>query len=70
MKMHRGTTMRALIVAANTEQINLPTLPLGAALVAAAAERRGHDVAFVDLMSEADPERALRREPSRPVRCS
>ena len=54
--------MRVLIVAANTERINLPTLPLGAALVAAAAEARGHDVAFLDLMGEADPERALRHE--------
>jgi len=54
--------MRVLIVAANTERINLPTLPLGAALVAAAAEARGHDVAFLDLMGEVDPEAALRRE--------
>jgi len=54
--------MRVLTVAANTERINLPTLPLGAALVAAAAEARGHDVAFLDLMGKADPECALRRE--------
>jgi radical SAM superfamily enzyme YgiQ (UPF0313 family) len=54
--------MRVLIVAANTERINLPTLPLGAALVAAATEARGHDVAFIDLMGEADPEAMLHRE--------
>jgi len=57
--------MRVLIVAANTERINLPTLPLGAALVAAATERHGHDVAFLDLMGESDPQSALRREVSR-----
>jgi radical SAM superfamily enzyme YgiQ (UPF0313 family) len=54
--------MRVLILAANTERINLPTLPLGAALVAAATEARGHDVAFIDLMGEADPEAMLHRE--------
>ncbi|HOC42225.1 MAG TPA: radical SAM protein [Thermoanaerobaculales bacterium] len=54
--------MRVLVVAGNTERINLPTLPLGAALVAAAAAAHGHDVAFLDLMGEADPELALRRE--------
>jgi len=53
--------MRVLIVAANTERINLPTLPLGAALVAAATEAHGHEVAFLDLMGEPDPEGALRR---------
>ena len=57
--------MRVLIVAANTERINLPTLPLGAALVAAATERHGHDVTFLDLMGESDPQSALRREVSR-----
>jgi hypothetical protein len=54
--------MRVLIVAANTERINLPTFPLGAALIAAATEARGHEVAFLDLMGEVEPERALRRE--------
>jgi len=51
--------MRVLIVAANTERINLPTLPLGAALVAAAARGAGHDVTFLDLMCVSDPAAAL-----------
>jgi len=53
--------MRVLIVAAITERINLPTLPLGAALVAAATEAHGHEVGFLDLMGEPDPEGALRQ---------
>jgi radical SAM superfamily enzyme YgiQ (UPF0313 family) len=53
--------MQILMVAANTERINLPTLPLGAALVAAAARGAGHEVAFLDLMFEPDPGEALRR---------
>jgi radical SAM superfamily enzyme YgiQ (UPF0313 family) len=53
--------VRVLIVAANTERINLPTLPLGAALVAAAAEDAGHEISFLDLMGERDPSAALRR---------
>ncbi len=54
--------MRVLVVAANTERINLPTLPLGAALVAAAAEAAGHEVAFLDLMGSSDPATAAERE--------
>jgi radical SAM superfamily enzyme YgiQ (UPF0313 family) len=50
------------MVAANTERINMPTLPLGAALVAAAAEAAGHETSFLDLMGEGEPEVALRRE--------
>lgn len=53
--------MRVLMVAANTERINLPTLPLGAALVAAAAEAAGHETSFVDLMGETDPPAAVAR---------
>jgi radical SAM superfamily enzyme YgiQ (UPF0313 family) len=53
--------VRVLMIAANTERINLPTLPLGAALVAAATEADGHEVAFLDLMGEAEPEVAVRR---------
>lgn len=53
--------MRVLIVSANTERINLPTLPLGAALVAAATRAAGHDVTLLDLMGEPDPADALGR---------
>ncbi len=41
--------MRVLLVAANTERLNMPAPPLGAAMVAAAARRHGHHVEFLDL---------------------
>ena len=53
--------MRVLMVSANTERINLPTLPLGAAIVAAATRAAGHDVTLLDLMGEANPLGALHR---------
>jgi len=39
----------------------MPTLPLGLWLVATAVRRAGHDVALLDLLSEPDPEQAVRR---------
>jgi radical SAM superfamily enzyme YgiQ (UPF0313 family) len=60
--------MRVLLVSANTEQVNMPTLPLGASLVAAAARRAGHEVTFLDLMFESQVRGAIRRavEQARP----
>lgn len=52
--------MKALLIAANTERINLPTLPLGPVLVAEAARAAGHDVEFLDLMGEQDPATSVR----------
>jgi len=49
------------MVAANTERINLPTLPLGPAMVAAATRSTGHEVEFLDLMGEADPRGTVAR---------
>ena len=46
--------MRVLLISANTEKINMPTLPLGLACVAAATQKAGHDVAMLDLMTEKD----------------
>jgi radical SAM superfamily enzyme YgiQ (UPF0313 family) len=46
--------LKVLLIAANTETLNMPVLPLGLALVAAATERAGCDVATVDLMSATD----------------
>jgi radical SAM superfamily enzyme YgiQ (UPF0313 family) len=46
--------MRILLISANTEKINMPTLPLGLACVAAATQKAGHDVAMLDLMTEKD----------------
>jgi radical SAM superfamily enzyme YgiQ (UPF0313 family) len=53
--------VRVLLVSANTERINLPTLPLGLAMVGAAARAAGHEVALLDLRREPDPAAATRR---------
>ncbi len=52
--------MRVLLVSANTERMNMVAMPLGLGLVAAAARRAGHDVAFLDLLAERDPPSAVR----------
>jgi radical SAM superfamily enzyme YgiQ (UPF0313 family) len=52
--------MRVLLISANTEKMNMPTLPLGLACVAAATRTAGHDVALLNLMFEADPESGIR----------
>ena len=52
--------MRVLFISANTEQISLPTLPLGLGCVAAATERAGHEVRLVDLMDQTDTLPAIR----------
>ncbi|MBI5593333.1 MAG: radical SAM protein [Deltaproteobacteria bacterium] len=46
--------MRVLLISANTEQINMPVLPLGMACVAAAAQNAGHEVQTVNLMMQKD----------------
>ena len=46
--------MKVLLISANTEQINMPTLPLGLACVAAATRKAGHEVAYLDLMAQGD----------------
>lgn len=43
--------MKVLLVSANTEKINMPTLPMGLGFVAAAARKAGHQVRFLDLMA-------------------
>ncbi|MFP4349378.1 MAG: B12-binding domain-containing radical SAM protein [Desulfococcaceae bacterium] len=43
--------MRVLLISANTEQINMPVLPLGMACVAAAVQNAGHEVQTVNLMA-------------------
>ena len=54
MEIVRVETMRVLLISANTEEINMPVLPLGLACVAAATQGTGHEVAIVDLMAEKD----------------
>jgi len=46
--------VKVLLISANTEQINMPTLPLGLASVAMATRKAGHEVTFLDLMAETD----------------
>jgi radical SAM superfamily enzyme YgiQ (UPF0313 family) len=46
--------MKVLLVFANTEQFNMPVMPLGLACVAEAVKYAGHDVVMLDLMSEMD----------------
>jgi hypothetical protein len=53
--------MKVLLISANTERINMPAPPLGLQLVAAATRRAGHDVTFLDLLSEPEPVRAIQR---------
>jgi radical SAM superfamily enzyme YgiQ (UPF0313 family) len=51
--------MRVLLISANTEQINMPVLPLGLACVAAAADGQGHTVKMLNLMMQTDTQKAL-----------
>lgn len=46
--------MKVLLISANTEQVNMSAMPLGLACVAEAVKDAGHEVAFLDLMFEAD----------------
>jgi radical SAM superfamily enzyme YgiQ (UPF0313 family) len=46
--------MKVLLISANREDINMLTLPMGMACVAAAVKQAGHDVRFLDLLSVKD----------------
>lgn len=52
--------MRALLISANMERMNILPLPLGPAMVAAASRRAGHDVLLLNLMFEQDAKSAIR----------
>lgn len=52
--------MRVLLISANTEQINMPVLPLGLACVAAAVQGAGHEMQMLNLMMQADTRQALK----------
>jgi radical SAM superfamily enzyme YgiQ (UPF0313 family) len=51
--------LNVLLVSANTERINIPTLPLGMGLVAASVRAAGHTVAVLDLTTAGDPRSAI-----------
>ena len=51
--------MKVLLISANTEQINMPVLPLGLACVAAAIDKQGHSVKLLNLMMQTDTQKAL-----------
>jgi radical SAM superfamily enzyme YgiQ (UPF0313 family) len=53
--------VRVLLISPNTERMNMPTLPLGLALVAAATRRAGHETHLLDLLTAPDPLSAVRR---------
>ena len=53
--------MRVLLVSANTERINMPTLPLGVGLVGAAVREAGHEAVVLDLLNAGDPRAAIER---------
>jgi len=53
--------MKVLLISANTEQINMPVLPLGMACVAAAAQNAGHEVKTVNLMMAQDAHMLLEK---------
>ena len=53
--------MRVLFVSPNTERIKMTSLPLGLSMVAMAVRWAGHETAFLDLLSGADPIAAVRR---------
>jgi radical SAM superfamily enzyme YgiQ (UPF0313 family) len=52
--------MRVLLISANTEKTNMPTLPLGLASVATTTRKAGHDVAMADLMVGKDMRSVLK----------
>jgi radical SAM superfamily enzyme YgiQ (UPF0313 family) len=52
--------VKVLLISANTETTNMPTLPLGLACVAAATRRAGHEVVLVNLMFQGDTTSAIR----------
>jgi radical SAM superfamily enzyme YgiQ (UPF0313 family) len=53
--------VRVLLISANTERINMPTLPLGLGCVAEAVRRAGHETKLLDLMSVTDSKPAVEK---------
>jgi radical SAM superfamily enzyme YgiQ (UPF0313 family) len=57
-----STSLRLLLVSANTEKLPDPVFPIGAAYMAAVATGQGHQVDTLDLCFLEDPYGALRRK--------
>lgn len=53
--------MKVLFISANTEQINMPVIPIGLGCIAAATQKAGHEILFTDLMFEENPENHVRQ---------
>lgn len=53
--------LRVLILSANNERLNMPVLPLGAAMVTASVNEAGHEATLVDLMDHGDVTATVRR---------
>lgn len=54
--------MKILIISTNRNQFPVPVMPIGACMVADAAQKNGHDVRLLDMMFERKPLSALRSE--------
>jgi radical SAM superfamily enzyme YgiQ (UPF0313 family) len=57
--VQEAKNMRVLLISANTEQINMPVLPLGLAYIAAALDDQGHTVKMLNLMMQTNTQKAL-----------
>jgi radical SAM superfamily enzyme YgiQ (UPF0313 family) len=54
--------MKILVISTNRNQFPVPVIPVGACMVAEAAEKTGHEVRLLDLMFEKDPLKTVRRK--------
>jgi hypothetical protein len=53
--------VKVLLISANTEQFNMPVMPLGLACVSAAVAKADHDVILMDLMFEKNANGILKK---------
>jgi radical SAM superfamily enzyme YgiQ (UPF0313 family) len=53
--------VRVLLISGNTEEINMPTLPLGLACVAASTRKAGHEVTYLDLLAKVDAQAVIKK---------
>jgi radical SAM superfamily enzyme YgiQ (UPF0313 family) len=53
--------MRIVFISPHTEQINMPTLPLGLVCVATATQKAGHEIKIVDLMNHGDTRLVIKK---------